>query len=207
MSDSVPSLALAPLTPAPTCFPQISSSTSTRQAPPGCPKLPSWCTAGKGTVPWWGDLGRWGLGLLSCLSKGPRSPQPSAFPGITGWLPWCTTASACGPTTSSMTASPSTTLQVAWARPLGTQPPLSLQSPTLPGRLYVAVETEQALESNLGSNPDVGIDLDESGHTSIIGGCGGAPQGTWAGLTIQSISMGVDSLAAWSGGFLERQMD
>uniref|UniRef100_A0A8C8Z2M2 Solute carrier family 27 member 4 n=1 Tax=Prolemur simus TaxID=1328070 RepID=A0A8C8Z2M2_PROSS len=55
---------------------QISSSTSTHQAPQGCPKLPSWCTA-----------------------------------GITAWLPWCTTDSACGPTTSSMTASLSTIQQ------------------------------------------------------------------------------------------------
>lgn len=31
-----------------------------------------------------------------------------------------------------------------------------------------------SLESNLVSKPDMDIDLDESGHTSIIGGCGSA---------------------------------
>uniref|UniRef100_A0A7N9D341 Solute carrier family 27 member 4 n=1 Tax=Macaca fascicularis TaxID=9541 RepID=A0A7N9D341_MACFA len=55
---------------------QINCSTSTHRAPQGCPRPPSWCTA-----------------------------------GITAWLPWCTMDSACGPVTSSMTASPSTTQQ------------------------------------------------------------------------------------------------
>lgn len=77
----------------------------------------------------------------SCLSSGPQSPWPSALPGITAWLPWCTTASACGPTTSSTTVSPSTTLQVFQACPLSLQHPQSLGSPTLLGRQHVAVET------------------------------------------------------------------
>lgn len=81
LSDFVPSLTLAPLTAAPACFPQISSSTSTRQAPPGCPKLPSWCIAGKGTGPCGGDLGRWGLGAPLLLPfQGPTEPSALCLP-------------------------------------------------------------------------------------------------------------------------------
>lgn len=43
--------ALCPLMAAHVCSLQISSSTSTRRAPQGFPKLPLWCTAGKGQEP------------------------------------------------------------------------------------------------------------------------------------------------------------
>ena len=78
MSDSVPSLVLAPLIATPAYFPQISSSTSTHQAPPGCPKLPSWCTAGKGTVPWEGRLGEVGPGAPLLLPF-QRPTEPSTL--------------------------------------------------------------------------------------------------------------------------------
>lgn len=104
------------------CFLQISSSTSTHRAPRGCPKLPSWCTAGKGQVPG-GRAGATGpRSLPFCLPRGPLSSPPSAFPGITAWLPWCTTDSACVPMTLSTTASHSTTPPVTWAAPPSPEP-------------------------------------------------------------------------------------
>lgn len=93
-----------------------------------------------------GGVGMVGLESPSSQHSGvPPNPWPLAFPGITAWLPWCTTDSACDLTTLSMTVSPSTTLQVSLDPPHSLQHSRSLGSPLL-GR-------QKHLNSNLGSNP------------------------------------------------------
>lgn len=119
------------------CFLQISFSTSTRRAPRGCPKPPSWCTAGKERAPGGG----------ACWGRGPGAPPPASQvaceapcpcpPGITAWPPWCTTDSGCGPTTLSTTACPSTTPQVTWGLPSQPPVPWGPRNPTPLGRQYL----------------------------------------------------------------------
>lgn len=203
LSDFVPSLTLAPLITAPACFPQIALPTSTRQAPPGCPKAAIVVHSRLGTGlggETWGGVGPWGSSPAF-----PRAHGALCLPRYYRMAALVYYGFACGLTTSFMTASPSTTLQVAWARPTGAQP--SWPSEPYPSWQATCCNRNiTSFESNLVSNPDMDIDLDESGHTSIIEWVWQCPQGTWAGMTIQSISTGVDSLAAWSQELSERQM-
>lgn len=70
-----------------------------------------------------------GLGSLLLPSRVALTSFPCTLKGITVWLPWCTMDSACGLTTLSMTASPSTTQQVSLGLPLSCQHRVSLGAP------------------------------------------------------------------------------
>lgn len=58
------------------------------------------------------EVTSWDCEASFCCSRVPTELFTRPLEGITVWLPWCTTDSACGLTTLSMTASLSTIQQV-----------------------------------------------------------------------------------------------